>query len=366
MSLYWVAGFLALTAPVLANPFYTAGLLALNAVSDPAARGFWPDPAHMELDATVVIDTGGQLRAVETASEAGRSEAIAAIKSDRGTRIVQSMAELLIMIGLLTAGIDLAARLAGIKRASDPDPAEDRVLRFGRPMRLTLFALVAGIAAVIIGAAPQQILDELLESGVRYTRGGGVNPEAEFLLWPMLALDKVEGLGYIAITLGTFGIALGAPRRRISDWIDRRARQSGAWRYDAAIKKTGAVLLLTGFCTYWIETYVIGQFLLPSVREIVMIASGDPSFLDSPANYPGWLQVILAPLGTWPLVAGAGFLALAAGSKTIRRSFVRLVSSSAPATRCRTRQPRLNESSPCSLGPGTRNDPHRRDLVATH
>ena len=326
VALALVAEFLALTAPILGGSVYTAGLLALNAVTDPATRGFWPDPAHMELGASVVIETGGQVRVVETASEAGRTEAIAAIKSDRGMRIVQSIAEFWILIGLLIAGIDLAARLAGIKRASDPDPGDDRVLRFGRPMRLALFALVAGLAAVIIGAAPQEILDELLESGVRYTRAGGINPEAEFLLWSMLVLDKLEGLGYIAITLGTFGVALGAPRRRLSAWFDRRAGQPGAWRYDAVIKKVGAVLLLAGFGAYWIDSYVIDQFLLPSVREIVIIASGDGSFLDDPANYPEWLQVVLAPLDIWALVAAAGLLVLAAGSKTIRRSLIQLAS----------------------------------------
>ena len=315
-----------MTAADLGNPIYTAGLLALNAVTDPATRGFWPDPTHMELGASVVIETGGQVRVVETASEAGRAEAIAAINSDRGMRIVQSIAEFWILIGLLIAGIDLAARLAGIKRASDPDPAEDRVLRFGRPMRLALFALVAGLAAVIIGAAPQEILNELLESGVRYTRAGGINPEAEFLLWPMLVLDKLEGLGYIAITLGMFGVAFGAPRRRLSAWFDRRAGQPGAWRYDAVIKKVGAVLLLAGFGAYWIDSYVIDQFLIPSVREIVIIVSGHGSFLDDPANYPEWLQVVLAPLEIWALVAAAGLLVLAAGSKTIRRSMVQLAS----------------------------------------
>ena len=324
VALALVAGFLALTAPDLGNPIYTAGLLALNAVTDPATRGFWPDPAHMELGASVVIETGGQLRVVETASEAGRSEAVAAISSDRGTGIVEYISELMILIGLLVAGIDLAARLAGIKRASDPDPAEDRVLRFGRPMRVALFALVAGLAAVIIGAAPQEILNELLESGVRYTRAGGINPEAEFLLWPMLILDKLEGLGFIAITLGTLGIALGAPRRRLSAWFERRAGQPGAWRYDAVIKKAGAVLLLAGFGAYWIDSYVIDQFLLPSVREIVIIASGDGLFLDDPTNYPGWLQIVLAPLEFWPLVVASGVVVLAVGSKTVRGSLGQL------------------------------------------
>ena len=319
VALALVASFLALTAPNLGNPVYSAGLFALNAVTDPATRGFWPDPAHMELGATVVIDTGGQLRAVETASEAGRAEAVAAIESDRGTRIVQSISEFLVMVALLIAGIDLAARLAGIKRASDPDPTKDRVLRLGRPMRLGLFALVAGLAAVIIGAAPQQILDGMLESGVRYTRGGGINSEAEFLLWPMLILDKVEGLGYIAITLGTFGIGLGAPRRRITEWIDRRARLPGAWRYDAVLKKAGSGLLVAAFCVYWFDVFVVDQFLVPTAREIVKISSGDSTFLDSPANYPEWLQVTLAPLEIWPLIAVSGIVLLAAGSRSLRK-----------------------------------------------
>ena len=247
-------------------------------------------------------------------------------------------------MGLLIAGIDLAARLAGIKRASDPDPAEDRVLRFGRPMRLALFALVAGLAAVIIGAAPQEILDELLESGVRYTRAGGINAEAEFLLWPMLILDKLEGLGYIAITLGTFGVALGAPRRRLSAWFDRRAGQPGARRYDAVIKKVGAVLLLAGFGAYWIDSYVVDQFLLPTIREIVIIASGDWSFLDDPANHPEWLQVVLAPLDIWALVGRRG----APGSCGRQQDDSQIVNSigfqTAPAARHRARKPRLNRT----------------------
>ena len=140
----------------------------------------------------------------------------------------------------------------------------------------------------------------------------------------MLILDKVEGLGFIAITLGTLGIGLGAPRRRLSAWFERRAGQSGAWRYDAVIKKAGAVLLLAGFGAYWIDSYVIDQFLLPSVREIVSIASGDGSFLDDPANYPDWLQIALASLGIWPLVAAAGVVVLAAGSQTLRGSFGQL------------------------------------------
>ena len=80
---------------------------------------------------------------------------------------------------------------------------------------------------------------------------------------------------------------------------------------------------MAGFGAYWIDSYVIDQFLLPSVREIVIIASGDGSFLDDPANHPEWLQVALAPLEIWPLVAGSGVVIIAGGSKTLRRSFVR-------------------------------------------
>ena len=195
----------------------------------------------------------------------------------------------------------------------------DRVLRFGRPMRLALFAIVAGLAAVIIGAAPQQILDGMLESGVTYTRGRGINSEAEFLLWPMLILDKVEGLGYIAITLGTFGVALGAPRRRITEWIDRRAQLPGACRYVAVLKKAGSALLVAAFCMYWFSVFVIDQFLVPTAREIVIIATGDSSFLKSPATYPEWLQVTLTPLEIWPLIAVSGIVLLAAGSMSLRR-----------------------------------------------
>ena len=324
LALMLFAGLLALTAAQIGGTVYAAGLLAVNAVSDPASRGFWPDPAYMDLSSHVFVEVGGQSRAFETTTDAGRAAAIAAIHADSGRLIVQSGAEFLVLVGLLIATVDFAVRLTGLTRGPDPDTGPDPLDRISRTVRAGLFVLVAGVAAAIIGAAPQEILDELLESGVNYTRGGGINSEAEFLFWPMLVLDKVEGLGYIAIALGVIALALGAPRRRLFAWFDQRASQPAGRRYDATVKKSGSALLTAGICLYWFDSYVLGQFLVPTLREIGFLATSEQFFPGDQSGYPQWLQSFTSALGNWPLLAILGFAFLAVGSKTLRRSFSQL------------------------------------------
>ena len=72
---------------------------------------------------------------------------------------------------------------------------------------------------------------------------------------------------------------------------------------------------------YWFDVCAVDQFLLPTVREIAIIAAGDRSLLDCPISNPERLQVAVAPLVIRPLVAGSGIVFLAAGSGTLRGSF---------------------------------------------
>ena len=293
--------------PVLAETFYGTGLQVLNSYSDPAERGFWLDPAEMDLPDTVVTETRDGLQGYDTTTNDGRAGAIAGIKYERGARYLEYAAAAFFFAGLVLACLGTAARLMGVTKeptSASASGAPGLFSRMGRSVRVGLAMVAIGWVLFLVGGLPQEALNGSREGGVDYIRGDGINAEAAHLFWPMMILDKVQYMGGALIWAGIFFSLIFPFIGRVWRWACSKP--------DHYYRRLGFALVAIGVPISVFSLNVLPALIIPTVREIAA-PPGDFMFLSSFTYYPEWLRTsmtIMDFLGPVCIVAGVLFVLL--------------------------------------------------------
>ena len=308
--------------PMLSETFYDAGLLVLSSYGDPGERGFWPDPAKMDLPDTVVTEVpyGDGLEGFATTTDEGRAGAIAGLKYENGAKYLEYAAAALLITGLVIACLGTALRLLGITREPPSTSGEPGLFeRINQFDRVGLIMVTLGWIAFLTGLLPQELINNVFEKstgtygGTDYLRGEGILWDAKHLFLPMMILDKVEFIGTASLLLGILTVLLGTPRRILC----RRGLQF--WRRaneeDVMFKNVGVVLMAFGGFVYVFNFLIFQGFLIPTIREIGIIATGNWDFFP----YPGWLVILDIVTGAIAIISAvSGMISFLLGSRSAR------------------------------------------------
>ncbi len=315
MSLY-------VARPMLSETLYDVGLKVLSSYGDPGERGFWPDPAKMDLPDSVVTEVpyGDGLEGFNTTTEEGRAGAISGLKYENGAKYLEYAAAALLITGLVVACLGTALRLLGITREPVSASGEPGLLeRINSFDRVGLIMVTVGWIAFLAGLLPQELINNAFEKstgtygGTGYLRGEGILWDAKHLYLPMVILDKVEFIGTASLLLGILVVMLGTPRRILC----RRGLQF--WRRsneeDILFKNVGVVLMAFGGVVYILNFLILQGFLIPTIREIGIIATGNWDFFP----YPGWLVILDIVTGAIAIISAvSGMISFVLGSRTGR------------------------------------------------
>ena len=308
--------------PMLSETFYDVGLAVLSSYGDPGERAFWPDPAKMDLPDSVVTEVpyGDGLEGFNTTTDEGRAGAIAGLKYETGARYLEYAAAALLISGLVVACLGTALRLLGITREPVSASGEPGLLERINPFdRVGLIMVTLGWIAFLAGLLPQELINNAFEKstdtygGTGYLRGEGILWDAKHLFLHMMLLDKVEFIGTASLLLGILVVLLGTPRRILC----RRGLQF--WRRsneeDVLFKNVGVVLMTFGGFVYILNFLIFQGFLIPTIREIGIIATGNWDFFP----YPGWLVILDIVAGAIAIISAvAGMISFVLGSRTGR------------------------------------------------
>ena len=325
LAVRWVVAALAMVSVMLAvsimfpstsSAFYGAGAGVLNLFTDPEQREFWPDierslDRHYGPGGIVVTEFNGEFQSFNIAAE--RDQAISALQAEQGAQALNFLAYIPFALGIVIAASNVALRL--LRGAGAPAPSADDApqaapapVRFGRADRVGLLLASIGLVLAFGGPMTELILDEVvLEDGLNYSRGGGINAEYAHLFWPIMLLDK---LSYIGGVMLVSGIVVLLSRRVVNRWGWGAVRYEGL---DMAWVNWLGLALTLGSIGLFADRHGLLDFLVTTLREFVIAFTGDFMFWIDYNAYPGWLQALYEIQPSLSVIVALGIVIIVSG-----------------------------------------------------